>query len=251
MRLTGAARVARCDRKMTNVSTPPGLPLAGEVVVKCNMLDVKGLSVKRGDKVVLSDISLSVAPGELVALVGPNGVGKSTLALTLLGHPSCQVVTGLMQLDDVDLGSLKTHERAKLGLFLAHQEPPVIAGVSVANALRAASDATRAQPYSTAEFFDRLRSSITRLGLSDDFVNRNLHEAFSGGEKKRAELLALLMVSPKYAILDEIDSGMDAEARTLTKNILAEMRLAGTGFLVISHNDAFIEELRATSKISL
>lgn len=216
-----------------------------------DMLTVNGLTVKRGDKTVLNDVSLSVSSGELVALVGPNGVGKSTLALTLLGHPSCQIVNGSIKLDEVDLAPLKTHERAKFGLFLAHQEPPAIAGVSLANVLRAMSDATRSEPYATAEFFDKLRSSLARLGLSPDFANRNLYEAFSGGEKKRAELLTLLMVSPKYAILDELDSGMDAEARQIAKDIIAEMRLAGTGFLVISHNEGFVDELNSDRKISL
>jgi Fe-S cluster assembly ATP-binding protein len=215
------------------------------------MLSIQGLTVRRGDKDVLKDVSLSVDAGELVALVGPNGVGKSTLAMTLLGHPSCQVLSGSMKLDDVDMGPLKTHERAKLGLFLAHQEPPTIGGVTVAQVLRATSDATRQQPYSTAEFYDKLRASVTRLGLPYEFVDRNLHEAFSGGEKKRSELLALLMVTPKYAVLDEIDSGMDAVARSMAKDILAEMRSAGTGFLVISHNESFIDELGATRKISL
>jgi len=215
------------------------------------MLNIQNLTVRRGDKDVLKDVSLSVGTRELVALVGANGVGKSTFAMALLGHPSCQILSGSMMLDEIDLLTLKTHERAKRGLFLAHQEPPVIAGVSVANALRAASDATRQQPFSTAEFFDKLRSSLARLGLSQDFANRNLHEAFSGGEKKRSELLALLMVSPKYAVLDEIDSGMDGVARAMTKDILAEMRSAGTGFLVISHNDSFIEELGPTRTITL
>jgi Fe-S cluster assembly ATP-binding protein len=210
------------------------------------MLSVNNLSVRRGGKDVLHDVSLSVDAGELVALVGPNGVGKSTLAMTLLGHPSCQVMSGSMTLDGVDLTSLKTHERARHGLFLAHQEPPVIPGVSVANALRAASDAVRPTPYTTAEFFDHLRAALSRLGLSDDFAKRNLHEAFSGGEKKRSELLALLVISPKYAILDEIDSGMDAVAKALTKDVLAELRTNGTGFLVISHNEPFIEELQPT-----
>ena len=215
------------------------------------MLEVQKLSVKRGGKDVLQDVSLGVDAGELVVLMGANGIGKSTLALTLLGHPSCQVVSGSLTLDGIDLIGLKPHERAKRGLFLAHQEPPAIAGVTVAQALRAASDATRQHPYSTAEFFDKLRVAVTRLGLPYEFVDRNLHEAFSGGEKKRAELLALLLMSPKYAVLDEIDSGMDAVARSLTKDILAEMRTAGTGFLVISHNQQFIEELRPTRTVAL
>ncbi|MEK7183446.1 MAG: ATP-binding cassette domain-containing protein [Patescibacteria group bacterium] len=215
------------------------------------MLNIQNLTVRRGDKDVLKDVSLSVDSRELVALVGANGIGKSTLAMALLGHPSCQILAGSLMLDGIDLLPLKTHERARRGLFLAHQEPPVIAGVSVANALRAASDATRQQPYTTAEFFDKLRASLARLGLSQDFANRNLHEAFSGGEKKRSELLALLMVSPKYAVLDEVDSGMDGVARAMTKDILAEMRSAGTGFLVISHNDSFIEELGPTRKVFL
>lgn len=215
------------------------------------MLEIRNLTVKRGGRDVLKDISLNVDAGELVALVGPNGVGKSTLALTLLGHPSCEIAGGIIALDSIDLSKLKTHERAKKGLFLAHQEPPAITGVTVANALRAASEATRQQPYSTAAFFDKLRQGVTRLGLPYEFVDRSLNDAFSGGEKKRAELLALLVIAPRYAILDEIDSGMDAVARSMTKDILAEMRSAGTGFLVISHNDSFIEELSPTRKISL
>jgi Fe-S cluster assembly ATP-binding protein len=156
-----------------------------------------------------------------------------------------------MTLDGINLGLLETHERARLGLFLAHQEPPAIAGVSVVNVLRAASDATRTKPYSTAEFFDKLRNATARLGLPSEFTNRNLHEAFSGGEKKRAELLSLLVLSPKYAVLDELDSGMDAEARHMTKEVLTELRAAGTGCLVISHNDNFIDELSPDRVISL
>ncbi len=216
-----------------------------------NMLDVTNLSVRRGEKDVIKDVSFKLAPEELIALVGPNGAGKSTIALTLLGHPTCQIVNGTLTLDDVDLAPLKTHERARLGLFLAHQEPPVISGVSVASVLRAASDASRAQPYSTAEFFDKLRNATARLGLPNEFTNRNLHEAFSGGEKKRAELLSLLVLSPKYAVLDELDSGMDAEARAMTVEILSELRQTGTGCLVISHNNDFIEELSPDRVISM
>ncbi len=215
------------------------------------MLNIQNLTVRRGDKDVLQDVNFSLAPGDLVALVGSNGVGKSTLAMTVFGHPSCTIVSGRLSLDDVDLAPLETHERVKLGLFLAHQEPPVIAGVTVAQILRATCEATRQQPYSTAEFYAKLRQGTARLGLADEFVDRNFNEAFSGGEKKRTELLALLLVNPKYAVLDEIDSGMDVVARAMTKAILTEMRSAGTGFLVISHNEDLIEELRPTQTISL
>ncbi|MFZ2681778.1 MAG: ATP-binding cassette domain-containing protein [Patescibacteria group bacterium] len=215
------------------------------------MLTISNLSVQRAGKSVLLDFSLQLAAGELVAVVGPNGVGKSTLALALLGHPDCMITSGQVDLDGQDLLSLKTAERAKLGLFLAHQEPPAIAGVTLASVLRAASDATRSTPWSTAEFFDRLRAVTVRLGLGTDFVNRDLHVGLSGGEKKRAELLALLVLQPKYAILDEIDAGMDTEARTLTQEVLAELRAAGTGCLVISHNESFIHGLNATCQLSL
>ncbi len=154
-------------------------------------------------------------------------------------------------LDGVDLLVLKTHERARRGIFLAHQEPPAIAGVSVANVLRSASDALRTQPYTTAEFFDKLRTSLASLHLAPDFANRNLHEAMSGGEKKRVELLSLLVLEPKYAILDELDSGMDAEARALAITVIQQLREQGVGFLVISHNSDVVESLSPTRIISL
>lgn len=215
------------------------------------MLEIQQLTVRRGNKDVFKNVSLSVDKGELIAVVGSNGVGKSTLALALLGHPACEVTEGSMRLDGIDLKALKTHERAKAGLFLAHQEPPAIPGVSVADALRAMCDALRPQALSTPMFFDQLRAGVKKLHLPEGFIDRPLHEAFSGGEKKRAELLALLILAPKYAILDEIDSGMDAAARAMTKEVLAEMREQGTGFLLISHNESFLQEIAPSRTVSL
>ena len=215
------------------------------------MLKVDKLTVSRGGKDVLRELSFELHPGELLALVGPNGVGKSTLALTLFGHPSCAVSHGSVHVDGHDLLALKVHERARLGLFLAHQEPPAIAGVSVATALRAMSDAVRVPAYSTAEFFDFLRAGLQQLGLAADFADRHLHAALSGGEKKRLELLALLLTTPKYAILDEIDSGMDTDARALAQAIIGKLRLSGTGFLVISHHQDFLDGLQPTTQIAL
>ncbi len=213
-------------------------------------LTIVDLTVKRSDKLMFEKFSLSLQPGELVALTGPNGVGKSSLALTIMGHPSCMVVEGTIKLDETDLLTLKTHERARLGLFLAHQEPPAIPGVTVANALHTMSELVRPN-LTTAQFFDELRAGLQRLDLPESFGDRPLHANFSGGEKKRAELLSLLILKPKYAILDEIDAGLDATARALTIHILAELRSAGTGLLIITHNDNWLKDLQPSQEYHL
>lgn len=215
------------------------------------MLKIENLCVVRGEKEIIKNLSLEVSVGELVAIVGPNGVGKSTLALTLFGHPDCRVASGSMSFEGADLVPLAIHARAKLGMFLAHQEPPAIPGVSVTSALRLACDATLPKLLSTAEFFDKLRESLTILELTQEFADRNLHEAFSGGEKKRAELLFLLMLTPKLAVLDELDSGMDEQARGLVAKVVQQLRAQGTAFLVISHNDAFLDRLLPDRVVAL
>lgn len=214
-------------------------------------LTIAQLSVEREGKKILENLSLVVAPGELVHLGGANGSGKSTLALTVMGHPSCKVVAGAMSFFGQPLAGLPVHERAKLGIFLAHQEPPALPGVSLATAFRAMVEATSAAPISTAEFYDRLRQSLTRVGLADEFIDRGLHEGFSGGEKKRAELAAMLMLKPRLVILDEIDAGMDQAARILTKEMVAQLRREKVAFLLISHNKDFAAELQPDRYLSL
>lgn len=215
------------------------------------MLKLENLAIERAGRRVLSDVSFAIGAGELVVLTGTNGSGKSTLALALLGYPEVKIVAGTVSLDDRVLNELATNERAELGLFLTHQEPPTIPGVSIANALMAMCKAVRPELATTAEFFDELRSNLAKLDLPLSFTDKGLHQDLSGGEKKRVELLSLLMLKPRFAILDELDSGLDTETRALTANLLLELRTAGLGMLVFSHNPEFIELLKPTSTLKM
>lgn len=214
-------------------------------------LRLENVTIERAGKTILADFSLIVTPGELVHVGGKNGSGKSTLALTIMGHPSCKVTAGAMKFFAHDLLTLAPHERARLGIFLAHQEPPALSGVSVSTAFRAMVEAMSTQELSTAEFYDQLRAALTRVGLADEFIDRGLHEGFSGGEKKRAELAALLMLKPRLAILDEIDAGMDEAAKRMTAEIITELRTRGTAFVVISHNQDFAAAVQPSQVVNL
>ena len=214
-------------------------------------LRLENVTIERAGKVILADFALIVVPGELVHIGGKNGSGKSTLALSIMGHPSCKVTTGTMNFFSHDLLTLAPHERARLGIFLAHQEPPALSGVSVSTAFRAMVEATSTQKMSTAEFYDQLRAALTRVGLADEFIDRGLHEGFSGGEKKRAELAALLMLKPRLVTLDEIDAGMDEAAKRMTAEIIAELRIRGTAFIVISHNQDFAAAVQPSQVVNL
>ena len=214
-------------------------------------LVVNDLTVSRENKEVLTSFSLSVAPGELVALGGPNGSGKSTLALTLLGHPECVVVKGEITLQGESLLSLSPHERARRGLFLSHQEPAKMSGVSIAEALRASCEALQGEAFTVPKFYEHLRAGLRRLELPDDFARRSLNDQLSGGEKKRGELLALLLARPAIAVLDELDSGMDTAARNLVQGVVDELRASGVGFLLISHNDQFVHDMKPTRRLEL
>jgi len=199
-------------------------------------LEVKNLSVKRGNKTVLSNVSLSLAPGEVLLLTGGNGAGKSTLAQALMGFSACEVSGGSVMFGEQDLLALKTHERARRGIFLAHQELPAIPGISAVDVLRASAEALDPVGFTLGDFYARLRSALDELGLTLDFAKKELHVAFSGGEKKRIELLSLIMSRPKLAILDELEAGMDAEARGKLVSTIKKMQANGTAFIIITHN---------------
>jgi Fe-S cluster assembly ATP-binding protein len=181
-----------------------------------NILEIKNLHVKVGEDSILRGVDLSVAPGEVHAIMGPNGSGKSTLAHVLAGRPGYEIVEGEIGFLGQDLTSLEPEERAQLGLFLAFQYPVEIPGVSNMEFLKGAVDSLHAArdeaPLTTVEFMKRVRGLAGRLDLSQEFLKRGVNEGFSGGEKKRNEILQMLLLEPRLAVLDETDSGLDIDA---------------------------------------
>jgi Fe-S cluster assembly ATP-binding protein len=210
------------------------------------VLDIKDLRVRVDDKVVLNGLTLSVRGGEVHAVMGPNGTGKSTLAQTLMGHPRYQVIGGSVTLDGQDLLAMKTAERSRAGLFLAMQYPHEIAGVTTANFLRAAINARRPEhdQIRLKEFRDRLDAVMAQLHMDRNFANRYLNEGFSGGEKKRNEILQMAMLEPRIAVLDEIDSGLDIDAVREVSEAVNAMRSPNLGLLIITHYQRILNYIR-------
>jgi Fe-S cluster assembly ATP-binding protein len=185
-------------------------------------LEITDLHVRTEDREILKGVNLSIEKGEIHALMGPNGSGKSTLANTLLGHPSYEITEGRILFKGEEITEADPHERAKAGLFLAFQYPVAIPGVSVANFLRMAINAKRGSedPIGVKEFRTALQHAIELLDVDRTFTSRHLNDGFSGGEKKRAEILQMAMLKPDVAILDETDSGLDIDAlRTVAEGV--------------------------------
>jgi Fe-S cluster assembly ATP-binding protein len=201
-------------------------------------LIVSDLRVSVDSTEILKGIDLSVERGRVHALMGPNGSGKSTLAFALAGHPGYQIAGGSAKLDGEDLLELSPDKRAKLGLFLSFQYPAAIPGVSVANFLRSARTAVRGSDLTPAQFRQLVFEQLDHLGIDTSFLGRYVNDGFSGGEKKRLEMLQLAVLAPKYAILDETDSGLDVDALRDVGESLTTLRtgsLTDTGFLIITH----------------
>jgi Fe-S cluster assembly ATP-binding protein len=199
-------------------------------------LHITNLHVRTEDREILKGVNLTIDRGEIHALMGPNGSGKSTLANTLLGHPSYEITEGQIVFKGQDITEAEPHDRAKAGLFLAFQYPVSIPGVSVANFLRMAMNAKREEPISVKEFRTQLQHAIELLDVDRSFTSRHLNEGFSGGEKKRAEILQMAMLAPDVAILDETDSGLDIDAlRTVAEGVRRLHEEQGLGALIITH----------------
>ncbi len=199
-------------------------------------LEIRDLHVRTEDREILRGVDLDVSRGELHALMGPNGSGKSTLANTLLGHPAYEITAGTITFKGEDITESEPHERAKAGLFLAFQYPVSIPGVSVANFLRMAINAKREQPIGVKEFGGQLGRAVQLLDVDRAFTSRHLNDGFSGGEKKRAEILQMAMLAPDIAILDETDSGLDIDAlRTVAEGVRKLYEEQGLGALIITH----------------
>jgi Fe-S cluster assembly ATP-binding protein len=198
-------------------------------------LIIKDLHAEVEGKEILKGVNLVVNSNETIALLGPNGHGKSTLLNVIMGHPKYVVTQGSVTLDGVDILSKTTDERAKLGLFLAMQNPSEVPGVINSDFLRAAINAKSEKPISTYKFYKMLDSATKEVKMPFDLATRSLNEGFSGGEKKRNEMLQLILLQPKIAMLDEIDSGLDVDAIQTVSEVINKEKENHRGFLIISH----------------
>ncbi|HCY3038448.1 Fe-S cluster assembly ATPase SufC [Staphylococcus aureus] len=200
-------------------------------------LEIKDLHVSIEDKKILKGVNLTINTDEIHAIMGPNGTGKSTLSSAIMGHPSYEVTKGEVLLDGVNILELEVDERAKAGLFLAMQYPSEITGVTNADFMRSAINAKReeGQEINLMQFIKKLDKNMDFLDIDKDMAQRYLNEGFSGGEKKRNEILQLMMLEPKFAILDEIDSGLDIDALKVVSKGINQMRGENFGALMITH----------------
>jgi Fe-S cluster assembly ATP-binding protein len=207
-------------------------------------LQITNLHVRIEEREILRGVDLAVNRGEIHALMGPNGSGKSTLANTLLGHPAYEITEGQIVFQGADITEAEPHERARAGLFLAFQYPVAIPGVSVANFLRMAINAKREEPISVKEFRSKLQHAVELLDVPREFTSRHLNDGFSGGEKKRAEILQMAMLAPEVAILDETDSGLDIDAlRTVAEGVGRLHEEQGLGALIITHYQRILHHI--------
>ncbi len=202
-----------------------------------NALEIKNLTVRIGDRTILEDFSLTLPKGEVHALMGPNGTGKSTLAKALAGHEEYLVTNGQVFLDGQNLLEMEVDERARAGLFLAFQYPSEIPGVSIANFIRAALNARlpSGANFQASAYYKDLYAAMDKLKIDRSFTSRAVNEGFSGGEKKRCEILQMAMLKPAYAIMDETDSGLDIDALKIVADGVNAMRGPDLGVLVITH----------------
>jgi len=198
-------------------------------------LEVRGLHASVENKPILRGIDLTVRQGEIHALMGPNGSGKSTLSNVIMGRPGYVVTAGKVVLNGEDITAITADERAKRGLFLAMQYPTEIPGVSVVNFLRTAYQSIKGTQVSALEFRKHMKAQMERLGIEDTMVQRYVNQGFSGGEKKRNEVLQLAVLEPKIALLDETDSGLDIDSLKLVAESVNELVGPELGVLIITH----------------
>src|SRR3989454_2337140 len=205
--------------------------------------NIENLHITVGDQKIVRGLTLRVPRGEVHALMGPNGSGKSTLAKVLAGHPDYHVTKGEVTMDGENLLALEPDERARKGLFLAFQYPSEIPGVSIANFLRAAVQARlpEGEELEATDYYAKLYEKMDLLEMDRSFTSRSVNEGFSGGEKKRNEILQLAMLQPKYAVLDETDSGLDIDALKVVAHGVNAMRGPDIGILVITHYQRLLD----------
>jgi Fe-S cluster assembly ATP-binding protein len=216
------------------------------------VLEIRDLHVQREGKLILKGVNLKTGPGEVHAIMGPNGSGKSTLAYTLLGHPKYEVTQGQILLDGEDITHASTDARAKKGLFLGFQYPTEVSGVGFSHFLRTSYNALSKSLASSdrevfitvREFQNYLKKNLQTVGLGDDFLSRYLNEGFSGGEKKRSEVLQMAVLKPKVSILDEPDSGLDIDAVQAVAKAISDVSTPDATIIVITHYARILKFLK-------
>ena len=211
-------------------------------------LKISDLHVSVGETPILRGVNMEIKQGEIHALMGPNGSGKSTLSYALAGHPNYQVTSGKIELDGVEITQLEADERARMGMFLAFQYPVVIPGVKVADFIRHAVTNVRNPDRKEGEglmpmreFRKEIKDRMQALNMDPEFARRYLNDGFSGGEKKRMEILQMAMLQPRFAVLDETDSGLDSDAVRVVSEGLAKLAGPEMGVLIITHHERLLE----------
>lgn len=216
-----------------------------------NILEIKNLKVAVGEKIILDDVSLTIKDGETCLIMGPNGSGKSTLSSVIMGHPAYQVLSGQILFRDQDITMMKPEERARLGLFMSFQQPREVSGVDFYSFLfDAYKEICTARSDIAVDAFDfrgLLDEELARLNINSDWSDRSLNQGFSGGEKKKAEMLQLAMLHPKLAIFDEIDSGLDVDALEVVGLALARFKKPTTSALIVTHYQRILKYIKPDS----
>jgi Fe-S cluster assembly ATP-binding protein len=212
--------------------------------MESKLLKIENLKTEIEGKAILKGLNLEIGKGEVHAIMGPNGAGKSTLANTLMGHPKYEVVDGEMIFEGEAINELKVNERAKKGLFLSFQYPEEIPGVTVENFLRTAKIAVTGKPLKIMAFKKALKEKMELLEMKEEYAQRYLNQGFSGGEKKKNEILQMAILEPKLAILDETDSGLDVDAIRVVSQGVKALKNSENSILVITHHNKILDYLQ-------
>jgi Fe-S cluster assembly ATP-binding protein len=205
---------------------------------------LKELRVEAGGKTVVDGVSLVLKAGEINVLMGPNGSGKSSLLNAIMGHPKYKITEGGVLLDGQDMTALPTEKKAQAGIFLSLQHLPEIAGVTLTNFLHKAYIAEKGTGITPLDFYKMMEARAKEFGIDANFLKKHVNAGLSGGEKKQSEVLQLLALEPKFALLDEIDSGVDVDAQKRVFAVIEHLRAKGVGFLLISHHPNLLEHVK-------
>jgi Fe-S cluster assembly ATP-binding protein len=215
-----------------------------EIINMDKLLKIINLKTQIDDKQILKGLNLEIGKGEVHAIMGPNGAGKSTLANTLMGHPKYEILDGEIIFENEVINNLKADERAKRGIFLSFQYPEEIPGVTVENFLRTAKMAITGKPLKILTFKKALKEKMDLLNMKEEYAQRYLNQGFSGGEKKKNEILQMAILEPKLAILDETDSGLDVDAIKTVSQGVNSLKNSENSILIITHHNKILDYLK-------